>query len=104
MSSASCSRQLSPPPLVDSLRCLWYGVDVSATDSTRRLLPPLGLVSKPYCLTSLSDLKNSYLWDCLMLKTQSHSLPPAKQFLMNCNDVEDSVPLSSTSEAVPYEL
>jgi hypothetical protein len=83
MSSASCSRQLSPPPLVDSLRCLWYGVDVSATDSTRRLLPPLGLVSKPYCLTPLSDLQNSYLLDC---------------------DVDDSVPLSSTSEAVPYEL
>ena len=39
-----------------------------------------------------------------MLKTQSHSLPPAKQFLMNCDDVEDSVPLSSTSEAAPYEL
>ena len=35
-----------------------------------------------------------------MLMTQSHSLPPAKQFLMNCNDVEGSVPLSSTSEAV----
>ncbi|MFN9909985.1 MAG: hypothetical protein ACK56F_28365 [bacterium] len=35
---------------------LWYGVDVSATDSTCRLLPPLGLVSKPYCLTPLSDL------------------------------------------------
>ena len=83
MSSAACSRQLSPPPLVDSLRCLWYGVDVSATDSTRRLLPPLGLVSKPYCLTSLLDLQNSYLLDC---------------------DVDDSVPLSSTSEAVPYEL
>ena len=83
MSSASCSRQLSPPPLVDSLRCLWYGVDVSATDSTRRLLPPLGLVSKPYCLTPLLDLQNSYLLDC---------------------DVDDSVPLSSTSEAVPYEL
>ncbi len=84
MSSASCSRQLSLPPLVDSLRCLWYGVDVSATDSTRRLLPPLGLVSKAYCLTSLSDLQNSYLLNCLMLKTQSHSLPPAEQFLMNC--------------------
>ena len=24
--------------------------------------------------------------------TQSHSLPPAKQFLMNCNDVEGSDP------------
>jgi hypothetical protein len=31
---------------------LWYGVEVSATNSTRRSLPPLGLVSKPYCLTS----------------------------------------------------
>ena len=49
-------------------------VDVSATDSTRRLLPPLGLVSKPYCLTSLSDLQNSYLLDC---------------------DVDDSAPLST---------
>ena len=27
-----------------------------------------------------------------MLMTQSHSLPPAKQFLMNCNDVEGSDP------------
>ena len=87
----------------DSLK-LWYGVEVSATNSTRRLLPPLGLVSKPYCLTPLSDLQSSYLLDCVMLKTQSHSLPPAKQFLMNCDDVEDSVPLSSTSEAAPYEL
>ena len=33
---------------------LWYGVDVSATNSTRRLLPPLGLVSKLNCLTPLS--------------------------------------------------
>ena len=62
---------------------LWYGVEVSATNSTRRSLPPLGLVSKPYCLTSLSNLKSSYLLDC---------------------DVDDSVQLSSTSEAVPYEL
>ena len=42
---------LYPPP-----RCLWYGVEVSATNSTRRSLPPLGLVSKSYCLTPLSDL------------------------------------------------
>jgi hypothetical protein len=40
----------------------------------------------------------------MMLKTQSHSLPPAKQLLMSCDDVEDSVPLSSNSEAAPYEL
>ena len=33
---------------------LWHGVDVSATNSTRRLLPPLGLVSKLNCLTPLS--------------------------------------------------
>ena len=33
---------------------LWYGVDVSAANSTRRLLPPLGLVSKLNCLTPLS--------------------------------------------------
>ena len=32
------------------------------------------------------------------------SLRPLKQLLMSCNDVEDSVPLSSTSEAAPYEL
>ncbi len=31
---------------------LWYGVEVSATNSTRRSLPPLGLVSNSYCLTS----------------------------------------------------
>ena len=31
-----------------------YGVDVSATNSTRLLLPPLGLVSKLNCLTPLS--------------------------------------------------
>jgi hypothetical protein len=30
-----------------------------------------------------------------MLMTQSHYLPPAKQFLMNCNDVEGSDPLST---------
>jgi hypothetical protein len=34
---------------------LWYGVEVSATDSTRRSLPPL--VSKSYCLTSLAPEK-----------------------------------------------
>ena len=33
---------------------LWYGVDVFATNSARRLLPPLGLVSKLNCLTPLS--------------------------------------------------
>jgi hypothetical protein len=46
----------------------------------------------------------------MMLKTQSHSLPPAKQFLMNCNDVEGSDPSPlvklktqtlSTGEAAP---
>ena len=36
---------------------LWYGVEVSATNSTRRSLPPLGLVSKSYCLTSLTPEK-----------------------------------------------
>jgi hypothetical protein len=38
---------------------LWYGVEVSATNSTRRSLPPLGLVSKSYCLTSPSNLKSN---------------------------------------------
>jgi len=46
----------------------------------------------------------------MMLKTQSHSHPPAKQFLMNCNDVEGSDPSPlvklktqtlSTGEAAP---
>ncbi len=36
---------------------LWYGVEVSATNSTRRSLPPLGLVSKSGCLTSLTPEK-----------------------------------------------
>ena len=45
-----------------------------------------------------------------MLMTQSHSLSPAKQFLMNCNDVEGSDPSPlvklktqtlSTGEAAP---
>ena len=36
---------------------LWYGVEVSATNSTRRSLPPLGLVSKSYRLTSLTPEK-----------------------------------------------
>jgi hypothetical protein len=35
-----------------------------------------------------------------MLKTQTLSLPTAKQLLMSCNDVEDSVPIS-TGEAAP---
>ena len=46
----------------------------------------------------------------MMLKAQSHSLPPAKQFLMNCNDVDGSDPSPlvklktqtlSTGEAAP---
>ena len=36
----------------------------------------------------------------MMLKTQTLSLPPAKQLLMSCGDVEDSVPFS-TGEAAP---
>ena len=40
---------------------LWYGVDVSATNSTRRLLPPLGLVSKLNCLTPLSGPCTTWL-------------------------------------------
>ena len=36
----------------------------------------------------------------MMLKTQTLSLPPAKQLLMSCDDVEDSVPFS-TGEAAP---
>ena len=50
----------SVPNLADGapqrLAELWYGVEVSATNSTRRLLPPLGLVGKSYCLTPFSDL------------------------------------------------
>ncbi len=40
---------------------LWYGVDVSATNSTRRLLPSLGLVSKLNCLTPLSGPCTTWL-------------------------------------------
>ena len=40
---------------------LWYGVDVSATNSTRRLMLPLGLVSKLNCLTPLSGPCTTWL-------------------------------------------
>ena len=52
----------------------------------------------------LSPPAKQLLMSCVMFKTQTPSLPPAKQLLMSCDDVEDSVPLSSTSEAAPYEL
>ena len=42
-------------------RRLWYGVDVSATNSTRRLMLPLGLVSKLNCLTPLSGPCTTWL-------------------------------------------
>ena len=82
---------------------LWYGVDVSATSSTRRLLPPLGMVGKSYCLPLSRTLEaaSAALGD---VEDSVPLSPPAKQLLMSCDDVEDSDPVFSTSEAAPDEL
>ena len=63
---------------------LWYGVEVSATKQHS----PLVAAARFGEQTLLPH----------------PSLRPLRQLLMSCDDVEDSVPLSSTSEAVPYEL
>ena len=63
---------------------LWYGVEVSATKQ-----------HSPLVAAARSGEQ---------ILLPHPSLGPAKQLPVGLSDVEDSVPLSSTSEAVPYEL
>ncbi len=77
---------------------LWYGVDVSATNSTHRLLPLLGLVSKPYCLTPLScEAAPDELCDVEDSDSTLSTLRPVKQLLMSCVMSKTQTPRSPLS-------